>query len=116
MADVLVVFFTSSSPTNNFNTVCPPSCITRVTFLGRKAIFKSPEVAALHGIFAEVETRRIRHCAGSINNLLTGPPLSSLVSPAHLEVGHGAWAGQLGGEAAARVARWLEERQLLSNR
>lgn len=70
----------------------------------------------LDGVFAGVETPRIARCAGSISNLLTGPPLVSLVSPEHLEVGHGAWARQLGGEAAARVARRLEERQLLSTR
>lgn len=70
----------------------------------------------LDGVFAGVETPHIARCAGSINNLLTGPPLLSFVSPVHLEVGHSAWAGQLGGEAAARVARRLEECQLLSNR
>lgn len=110
--------FTSGSPANHFNAVCSPSCSFRVKsgWERGEAVFTSPEVETLDGIFAEVETRHIRRCAGSINNLLTGPPLSSLVSPAHLEVGHGAWAGQLGGEAAARVARWLEECQLLSNR
>lgn len=70
----------------------------------------------LDGVFAGVEMLHIARCAGSINNLLTGPPLVSVVSPVHLEVGHGAWAGQLGGRAVARVARRLEERQLLSNR
>lgn len=38
----------------------------------------------------------------SINNLLTGLPLVSLVSPAHLEVGHGAWVGQLGGDGGSQ--------------
>lgn len=38
------------------------------------AIFPPAEDATLDGVFAGVETPHISRCAGSINNLLTGPP------------------------------------------